>query len=445
MTKRRLLILCALFILLSPYALAKRPVAPIPPRKNISAAVQKTLENKDSNLSTDDLKKIEAAAKRVSQEGEQMAKKADQVKTELEAVNRKMRDAAKKIQAGEDELARKQTEIEKLQEHLSESEEKFVAEHGMLIDTLAALQTLALRPSEAVLIQPLSPVEVMRSSILLRGSVHTLKDRAESIRQSIEDISAQKDEIAKRLQDIESENKLLAKQQDEMEQLSKQKSAMYRQFSAQSIEAKQKAQQLAAQANDLRDLLDKLEKQKAIERQRELQQRQLAEKERLAQQQEVEKLRQSNDHSSARDAYEKQAQMAALPKGSVAFSKAKGRLARPARGPIVTAFHQEMSKGVTSNGIDIKTAAKAQIIAPYDGTVIFAGPFKNFANLVIIDHGEGFTSLLSGLNETYADVGQTIMAGEPVGVMPSGSNAKLHMEIRKNNHPVNPTEWMSAQ
>lgn len=440
MTKIRLLILFALLATPLYTVHAKITVAPLPPKKDISAALQKTLEAKGSNLSADDLAQIEAAAKRVKQQSAQMEQQANQVKDELEAVNRKMREAAKKIQAGEDELARQQKEIDALQKHLNESEQKFNAEHGMLVETLAALQTLALRPSEAVLIQPLSPVEVMRSSILLRGSVHVLKDRAESIRQSIEDINSQKTEINKRLKDIERENTSLAQQQDEMERLSKQKSAMYHKLSAQSIEAKQKAQQLAGQANDLRDLLDKLEKQKALERQR----RQLAEKERLAKQQATEELRQANNHTAARAAYEQQESLSSLPKGSVIFSKAKGRLLRPARGPIITAFHQEMSKGVSSNGIDIKTASKAQIIAPYDGTVIFAGPFKNFANLVIIDHGEGYTSLLSGLNETYTEVGQMILAGEPVGVMPKGDNTKLHMEIRKNNHPVNPTEWMTA-
>ena len=313
----------------------------------------------------------------------------------------------------------------------------------MLIETLSALQTLALRPSEAVLIQPLSPVEVMRSSILLRGSVHALKDRAESIRHSIEDINEQKAEIAKRQKTLAEENKQLSKQQNEMETLSKQKSAMYSQLSARSIEAKKKAQQLAGQAKDLRDLLDKLEKQKALEQQRELQRRQLAEKERLAKQQMANDLRQTNDHSAARAAYEQQEMTSGLPKGSVAFSRAKGRLSRPARGQIITAFHQELSKGVVSNGIDIKTSAKAQVISPYDGTVIFSGPFKNFANLVIIDHGENYTSLLSGLNETYVEVGQIILAGEPVGVMPS-DNAKLHMEIRKSNHPLNPKEWLSS-
>ena len=379
--------------------------------------------NKTASVSAADVAKAEAEAKKASQEKQRLEQQAQKIKTELNSVNQKMIAAAKKIQNGEDEVRQKQEELEKLQQHLNESEIKFNAEHGMLIETLAALQSLALRPSEAVLAQPLSPVEVMRSSILLRGSVHSLKERAELIRQGIEDISNQKQEIAKRLQDLEKENKYLASQQAEMKKMSQQKSKMYSQISNQSKEAQQKAAALASQAGSLRDLLDKLEKQKA------LQQKQMAEKQRLARQRAADKVR---------------ADKGLTPDGSsVNFAKAKGKLSRPARGPILTQFHQEMSKGVVSNGIDIKTAANAQVIAPYDGTVIFAGPFKNFANLLIIDHGDAYTSLLSGLEETDAKVGQTLLTGEPVGTMPSGNNSKLHMEIRQNNRPLNPTEWMT--
>ena len=342
--------------------------------------------------------------------------------------------AAKKIQNGEDEILKKQEELAVLQKHLNESEEKFNSENDMLIETLAALQNLALRPSEAVLVQPLSPVEVMRSSILLRGSVHSLESRASSIRQSIEDISNQKAQIALRLQDLEKDNKKLAMQQEGMKKLSQQKSTMYSQISSQSEEAKKKADMLASQAHNLRDLLEKLEKQKEIAR------RQMAEKARLAREQAAAKLHEESHGLEAINEYENSSQTLEQP--AAGFSKAKGRLSRPARGPLVTAFHSELSKGVYSNGIDIKTAAKAQVIAPYDGTVIYAGPFKNFANLVIIDHGEGYTSLLSGLGETDTEVGQTLLAGEPVGTMPADAGSKLHIEIRKNNHPVNPNEWI---
>lgn len=380
---------------------------------------------KTASVSAADVAKAEAEAKKASQEKIRLEQQAKKIKDELNSVNQKMIAAAKKIQNGEDEVRQKQEELEKLQEHLNQSEIKFNSEHGMLLETLAALQSLALRPSEAVLAQPLSPVEVMRSSLLLRGSIHSLKERAEIIRQGIEDISNQKEEIAKRLQDLEKENKQLALQQADMKKMSKQKSEMYSKISTQSKEAQQKATALANQAESLRDLLDKLEKQRS------LQQKQMAEKQRLARERAADKVRADKGITPNVIA------------GSVNFAKAKGKLSRPARGPILTKFHQEMSKGVVSNGIDIKTASNAQVIAPYDGTVIFAGPFKNFANLLIIDHGDGYTSLLSGLEETDAKVGQTLLAGEPVGNMPSGNNAKLHMEIRQNNRPLNPTDWLT--
>lgn len=373
-------------------------------------------------VSVSDLAKIEAEAKKASQERLKIEKQASKVKDEIDILNQKMIEAARQIQQGEDEVQQRQNELEKLQEHLIKTEAKFNEEHSMLIETLSALQNLALRPSAAVLVQPLSPVEVMRSSILLRGSVHSLEGRAEVIRQGIEDINNQRAEIAARLDELSSKNETLNHQQLELQKLSKQKNNLYGQLSTQSKEAKEKATQLAGQAKNVRDLLEKLEKQNELER------KQRAEKERLLKMQAADEIRQKNSYTFAGK--------------SVNFARAKGKLTRPARGSIVTAFHAELSRGVVSNGIDIKTVSNAQVIAPYDGTVMFAGPFKNFDNLIIIDHGDGYTSLLSGLAHTDTEVGQVLLAGEPIGTMPSGNNVKLHMEIRKNNHPIDPSAWM---
>lgn len=390
-----------------------------------------------TTVSASEVAKIEAEAKKVSQEHKQIEQKANKVKQELAGVQKKMLDTAKKIQASEDEVARRRAELDELQKHLAESEEKFKAENGMLIETLAALENLALRPSEAVLVQPLSPVEVMRSSLLLRGSAHALEGRASAIRESIEDISRQKQQIAARLNELEEQSKSLEAQRDDMEKLSKQKSEMYNSLSTKSAEAKKRATELANQASGLRDLLDKLEKQRKLEAQ------QQAEKERLAKAKEVEKIREANNHSLKDTGYDFDKYAEESYKPMLKFSQAKGKLSKPAKGAIITAFHQELSKGVKSNGIDIKTSSKAQVVAPYDGKVIFAGPFKNFDTLVIVDNGEGYTTLLSGLKETYTQVGQMLLVGEPVGIMPSGDNNKLHMEIRKNNQPLNPSEWLT--
>lgn len=100
------------------------------------------------------------------------------------------------------------------------------------------------------------------------------------------------------------------------------------------------------------------------------------------------------------------------------FVKAKGKLSRPARGSIITAYGQETAKGVSSKGIIIKTRAQAQVIAPFDGSVLFAGPFRGYGNLIIIEHGKGYTSLLAGLDSIDCELGQLLLAGEPIGLMP---------------------------
>ena len=125
------------------------------------------------------------------------------------------------------------------------------------------------------------------------------------------------------------------------------------------------------------------------------------------------------------------------------FVKAKGKLSRPARGSIITAYGQETAKGVSSKGIIIKTRAQAQVIAPFDGSVLFAGPFRGYGNLIIIEHGKGYTSLLAGLDSIDCELGQLLLAGEPIGLMPDDGDAKLYMELRKNNHPINPISWFA--
>ena len=85
----------------------------------------------------------------------------------------------------------------------------------------------------------------------------------------------------------------------------------------------------------------------------------------------------------------------------------------------------------------------AQVTSPFDGSVIFAGPFRGYGNLIIIDHGQGYLTLLAGLESMDVDVGQMLLAGEPVGQMPDSKEAKLYVELRHNNHPIDPMAWFT--
>jgi len=77
---------------------------------------------------------------------------------------------------------------------------------------------------------------------------------------------------------------------------------------------------------------------------------------------------------------------------------------------------------------------------------MFAGPFKGYGQILIIDHGGGYHSLLAGIEQIEASVGQRVVAGEPVGVMKSGeANASLYLELRRQGQPINPLPWLVAR
>ena len=393
-----------------------------------------------ADVSKADLAKMEREVQAQNLEHKKLQAQATQISLELTRSSKVMIASAKQIQNSEEKISRMESELETLRADLKKTEENFVVEDDNLIKTLSALQNLALKPTEALFVQPLTPVEIIRSAMLLREAVPYLQENAARIREDLEKIEAQKNLVEKQVARIIRQKKILEKEHEQMKALVQRKSKIRNAVEIKSVKAKKKVEQLASQANDLRDLLNKLEKQ----RQEKLR-RQEEERRRLAELKAAEARRAAEETKKLE---EKQRADLIKFKPEVInevgenFVKAKGHLLRPARGPVVTAYGEQMSKGVTSKGIIIKTRSQAQVISPYDGTVIFAGPFRGYGNLIIIEHGQGYLSLLAGLAEVDCELGQMLLAGEPVGQMPESGDARLYVELRKDNHPVNPLTWI---
>jgi len=387
-----------------------------------------------------DLAKMEREVQAQNLEHKKLQAQATQISLELTRISKDMIASAKQIQSSEEKISRMESELETLRADLKKAEENFVVEDDNLIKTLSALQNLALKPTEALFVQPLTPVEIIRSAMLLREAVPYLQENAARIREDLEKIEAQKNLVEKQVARIIRQKKILEKEHEQMKALVQRKSKIRNAVEIKSVKAKKKVEQLASQANDLRDLLNKLEKQ----RQEKLR-RQEEERRRLAELKAAEARRAAEETKKLE---EKQRADLIKFKPEVInevgenFVKAKGHLLRPARGPVVTAYGEQMSKGVTSKGIIIKTRSQAQVISPYDGTVIFAGPFRGYGNLIIIEHGQGYLSLLAGLEEVDCELGQMLLAGEPVGQMPESGDTRLYVELRKDNHPINPLTWI---
>jgi septal ring factor EnvC (AmiA/AmiB activator) len=136
---------------------------------------------------------------------------------------------------------------------------------------------------------------------------------------------------------------------------------------------------------------------------------------------------------------------------AVPFALAKGTLPLPAQGKRVLSFGDKTQYGGNSKGVVLETRYGAQVTSPCDGWVVYAGQFRSYGQLLIINAGGGYHVLLAGMSQIDVQLGQFVLAGEPVGLMSSAQkvvqakaqdNAPvLYLEFRKEGRPIDPEPW----
>jgi septal ring factor EnvC (AmiA/AmiB activator) len=137
---------------------------------------------------------------------------------------------------------------------------------------------------------------------------------------------------------------------------------------------------------------------------------------------------------------------------AMAFASARGQLRLPVNGVKVREYGRADGSGGAEKGISIATRAGAQVTAPCDGWVVYAGPFRSYGQLLILNAGGGYHVVLAGMDRVSVDLGQFVLTGEPVAVMGSGtqtaatvptgtSQPVLYVEFRKDGVPVDSGPW----
>ena len=107
----------------------------------------------------------------------------------------------------------------------------------------------------------------------------------------------------------------------------------------------------------------------------------------------------------------------------------------PVVGDVVTGFGEVSDSGVRARGLTIATGPAATVVAPATGRVAFAGPFKGYGQIVIVEHGGGWTSLIANLDKVSAQVGDQLRQGDPLGTAGSG-RPRVILELRRQERPV---------
>lgn len=353
-----------------------------------------------------ELSRITSQIKAAETKHKELREKAKAAHQEILDVRRKMVSAASSIQEQEESLDRLEQKLHEFEAQQSLMKNRLEIRKEQRLRVLAALQNLAWKPTEALLVQPLPAQDTLRSALLLREAVPRLEYSTEGLRKDLLKVASLTTAIRAQYAQIKTMTQRLEEKRKTMNVLIKKKSQLQTAFASESDRAKANADTLARQAGDLKDLLARLE----------------AESRRQKQMRPAE---------------------SAVPTG--AFMAAKGRIPYPVKGNIVKKYGEMTEAGIAAKGITIQTRSNAQVISPYDGTVLFAGPFRGYGQLVIIEHGDGYHTLLAGIGRLDTSVGQSLLAGEPVGIMVAQTQPTLYIELRKNGQPINPAGFMNQK
>jgi murein hydrolase activator len=457
------------------------------------------------------LKELESALRKGQAEHEQIRQKAEALARELDGIRSETVKAARAVQEHEETLSELELQLNDLANLEKDKTAALDLKRQQMNGVLTAIQRLALRPSEALIGQPTSPADTVRSAILLRDVLPRIKEQASVLKNEIDSLTSLKADIARQKQRIAATTQRLDGEHRRLSSLYERKQQLQRETEDQSREAEKRLQSTAAEAEDLRDLLARIEQEKQ-RREQEAAERAAAEKAaqeaeraaakaareaeiaaakaahdaeiaaaKAAREAEIKaakaakekhdaevaaaKAARQTEQEAARKAKEAQAnadraareasaaaakavpdQQAVAVHSGRPFSRAQGEMLFPARGRIVARFGQLNETSSPSKGITIQTRSGAQVVSPYDGQVVFSGPFRGYGLLLIIEHGEGYHTLLAGMARIDSAVGQRLLTGEPVGVMAeSEGKPLLYVELRRNGQPVNPLPWLTAR
>ena len=326
----------------------------------------------------------------------------DALAAEVREIRAALIATAAAVQAREADIAAAGAALEELDARYGDNAAALDAARGRLEGILAGLALFARDPPNGLTGGPADWAEVVRGLLVVERLVPAVRARAAAAAGAAEESRRLRAEGAARRAELDAARAVLAQEQARLGELLERKSGLLAAAAAERSAETAAAAELAARAGDAGELADSI----AIAR-----------------------------AEAARPPDAGRPAAAARPEGS--------SLPWPAHGAVSARFGDE-SRGERSRGISIDTAEGAQVVAPGDGDIVFAGLFRSYGQLLIIAHGGGYHSLMAGLARIDGLVGQRVLAGEPVGVMGAnpGRAPVLYVEVRRGGGPVDPIPWL---
>jgi septal ring factor EnvC (AmiA/AmiB activator) len=361
-----------------------------------------------------------------------LKREIEAIGTDRRKLNQALIDSAARIRDLEAKTAATEARLGPLDADRDRVQKSLESRRAVIAEVLAALQRMGLHPPPALLVSPDDALKAVRSAILLGAVLPDMKQEVQSLARDLDDLVRLRKDITAERDRLKGEAAAMTAERTRMAALIAERQKQQSDREAALAAERARAVDLAKQAKSLQDLIAKLEE--------------------------------------GADKADKAAREAAPSPGkpgtavlsdpgrlapAVTFASLRGKVPMPVNGVKIRDFGAPDGVGGTEKGLSIATRAGAQVTAPADAWVVYAGSFRSYGQLLILNAGGGYHILLAGMERISVDLGQFVLTGEPVAVMGSGSHIAailatgssqpvLYIELRKDGVPIDPGPWWAA-
>jgi len=372
-------------------------------------------------------------AQRKSAEAEAALKhEIEEIGADRRKLNQDLIDTAARLRGVEDKIATTEARLKPLDDNEAMIRKSLDGRRAVIGEVLAALQRIGHRPPPALIASPEDALQSVRTAMLLGAVLPEMRHEVEQLASDLGELLSLRKQIAAERLEFTSQVASLETERARMSALVEERQKQQAEREQALAAERTRAGELAKQVDDLKDLIAKLEQSvdPAVRETREAAR---------------------SDSRPSLSAFRDPGRLTP----AIAFASLRGQVPIPVNGVKLKQFGAPDANGGLEKGVSIATRAGAQVTAPADGWVVYAGPFRSYGQLLILNVGGGYHVLLAGMDRISVDLGQFVLTGEPVAVMGNSSHIAailatgssqpvLYIEFRKDGVPVDPGPWWAS-
>lgn len=415
----------------------------------VGVLAQESQPEPHTGPSVEDLRGLESEIEKAVSEQRRLNSEIENASAEAQKLRATLIEVARRVRSAEERMARQETRLVDIESKETTLRRSLQGRERVTAEVLAAMQRIGRKPPPALLVQPDDVLSAMRAAVLMGAVVPEMRDEARVLITDLKALTTLADQSRKATADLRTERDTITTERATLTTLVEQRQQQMTQSRVLLEREKARMAALSRDAKSLRELIAK------------------GEADMIGNARALEIARRAPPPVKAGT------EVAALATGTrlgprQPFAQRRGQLFLPVSGEIARRFGARDGVGGVERGMTIASNSGAVVTAPADGWVHFAAPFRGYGQLLIINAGNGYHIVLAGMERLSVEIGQFVLAGEPVGFLPAGNpeagtaekaagarnnsaaalgsqRPALYVEFRKDGSPVDPSPWWSLQ